>query len=111
MLLQRGKTRASRLTHFSASSSGGLFVQLAVVHYRVVPLDQSISLFYNLLQQAPGGSLLWVNKYAPQSFMSLLSDEQTNRCVASVKTASARPQNLRVRTCDSSGAGQAVREG
>ncbi|KAF5839559.1 P-loop containing nucleoside triphosphate hydrolase protein [Dunaliella salina] len=34
------------------------------------------------MTQAPGGSLLWVNKYAPQSFMSLLSDEQTNRAVA-----------------------------
>ena len=29
-----------------------------------------------------GGGLLWVNKYAPHSFTSLLSDEATNREVA-----------------------------
>jgi hypothetical protein len=30
-------------------------------------------------QEDGGGHGLWVNKYAPRSFMSLLSDEQTNR--------------------------------
>jgi hypothetical protein len=30
-------------------------------------------------QEASAGDSLWVNKYAPRSFMSLLSDEQTNR--------------------------------
>ena len=31
-------------------------------------------------QQGPASSGLWVRKYAPHSFLSLLSDEQTNRC-------------------------------
>lgn len=32
-------------------------------------------------RQSSSGHSLWVNKYAPRSFMSLLSDEQTNRYV------------------------------